>query len=227
MGPPEYELQSTSQTMDGVKYSANRSNKSLWGRRSRRTKLLFIAVLVGVVGVALGLGLGLGLGLNRNDNEGGSNTAITATPLSPTPNDKNIWQPPVNSTWQIILAKSMVLDDNATSLAPNVDVYDLDLFLTSTATIDKLHSLGKKVICYFSAGSYEPDRPDSQDFNAEDKGKGLSGWPGERWLNLNSQNVQTIMAKRIQLAKSKGCDGIDPDNTDAYVRDICIINALL
>lgn len=213
--------------MDGAKYSSNRSNRSWWGRRSRRTKLLIIALVVGVIVIALGLGLGLGLGLDRDGNNGEGKATITAAPLSPTPKDKNIWQPPVNSTWQIILAKSMILDDNATSLTPDVDVYDLDLFLTSAATIDKLHSFGKKVICYFSAGSYEPDRPDSKDFKANDKGKELVGWPGERWLNLNSHNVQNIMAKRIQLAKIKGCDGIDPDNTDAYVCFVLVLNSCI
>jgi hypothetical protein len=73
------------------------------------------------------------------------------------------------------------------------------------------------VICYFSAGSYEPGRPDSGDFKKEDMGAGLDGWPGEKWLKLSSENVRNIMKKRIDLAWKKGCDGVDPDNVDGYV----------
>lgn len=72
------------------------------------------------------------------------------------------------------------------------------------------------MICYFSAGSYESNRPDSGNFTASDKGKELDGWPGEYWLNTKSSNVRSIMSARIALAESKGCDGVDPDNIDAY-----------
>jgi len=48
-------------------------------------------------------------------------------------------------------------------------------------------------------------------------GNGLTGWKGERWLNISSANVRSIMTARIQLAAQKGCDGIDPDNVDGYV----------
>jgi hypothetical protein len=85
------------------------------------------------------------------------------------------------------------------------------------SAIAALHTAGKKVICYFSAGSYEDGRPDSGQFKASDKGKELDGWPGEYWLNTKSTNVQNIMSNRIALAAKMGCDAIDPDNVDAYV----------
>ena len=44
----------------------------------------------------------------------------------------------------------------------------------------------------------------------------MEDWEGEWWLNTNSANVRAIMKTRIVLAKSKGCDAIDPDNVDAY-----------
>jgi len=108
------------------------------------------------------------------------------------------------------------VEPGASSVTPDVDIYDIDLFLTPKSTIDTLHKLGKKVICYFSAGSYEPDRPDSGQFKESDMGKELKGWPKERWLNLNSENIGNIMDKRMALAQEKGCDAVDPDNTDAY-----------
>ncbi|KAF2666837.1 hypothetical protein BT63DRAFT_457794 [Microthyrium microscopicum] len=193
---------------------------SWWGRRSRRGKLLVIAIAVGIFIVALGLGLGLGLGLNNGS--GGDNSESSTTPASPlptAPTNGSVYQPPVNSTWQIVLLKSINVPDGASSVVPDVGIFDIDLFLTPKSTIDTLHNLGKKVICYFSAGSYEPDRPDSNQFKASDQGKGLKGWPGEKWLNLNSDNVRSIMTSRINLAAQKGCDAIDPDNMDAYDND--------
>ena len=77
--------------------------------------------------------------------------------------------------------------------------------------------MGKKVICYFSAGSYEDWRPDASEFKKEDLGRDLDGWPGEKWLDLDSENVRRVMKGRVELAKEKGCDGVDPDNVDGYV----------
>jgi hypothetical protein len=36
-------------------------------------------------------------------------------------------------------------------------------------------------------------------------------------LDLGSENVRRVMKSRVNLAKSKECDGVDPDNVDAYV----------
>jgi len=44
----------------------------------------------------------------------------------------------------------------------------------------------------------------------------MEDWEGEWWLDTKSANVRAIMKTRIALAKSKGCDAIDPDNVDAY-----------
>lgn len=97
-----------------------------------------------------------------------------------------------------------------------VDMYDIDLFDTPTKTIQTLQATGAHVICYFSAGSYENWRADAKKFVKTDLGKNLSGWPGERWLDIRSSNVRKIMKARMDLAVSKGCDGVDPDNVDGY-----------
>lgn len=181
----------------------------------RRKFIVGIIVLVLVLGLALGLGLGLTLGNDDDDN--GDNGAPTLTPL-PTPNNTIPWTPKVNDTWQIILSHPPLFSPSATSTTPDVSIFDIDLFDTPSATIQQLHSLGKKVICYFSAGSYEDWRSDAKDFKNEDLGKPLDGWPGEKWCKLGSDNFRAIMKKRIEMAKEKGCDGIDPDNVDGYVR---------
>lgn len=97
--------------------------------------------------------------------------------------------------------------------------FDIDMFDTPVATIKKLHSQGSKVICYFSAGTAENWRTDAASFLAADKGDEVDGWPREVWVNTKSTNVRNIMLKRLDLAKSKGCDAVDPDNTDAYDND--------
>lgn len=185
---------------------------------SRRTLILIAIAIVFVLGLAIGLGVGLGL----KDNSGGESApepTSSAPPYTPPTNTTNgtLWQPAVNGSWQIILLDPIALDSDATSVSPNVDVYDIDLFTNSNSTINTLHNLGKRVICYFSAGSYEPGRPDSSEFQPTDLGKDLNGWPGEKWLNISSANVRRIMAARIELASQKKCDAVDPDNVDGYV----------
>ncbi len=192
------------------------------GRFSRKLKLIIGAVILLII-LGVGLGVGLGLGLNSgsddgDDNSGGNNGTVPPYP-QPTGNitDRVLWQPAVSSSWQIVLLNPISVAADATETDPDVEVFDIDLFTNSQDTINKLHSLGKKVICYFSAGSYEPGRPDSPQFKSADLGKGLDGWPGEKWLQLNSVNVRNIMAARIKLASGMGCDAIDPDNIDGYV----------
>jgi len=121
----------------------------------------------------------------------------------------DIWSPAVRTSWTIQL-------NGALNTSYDVDVYDIDLFDTSSADIAALKSAGRKVICYFSAGSYENWRDDKDDFPAAVIGDALVGWAGENWLDIRSEDVKTIMAARMDLAVSKGCDAVDPDNVDGY-----------
>ncbi|KAI9794228.1 MAG: hypothetical protein M1816_006154 [Peltula sp. TS41687] len=128
-----------------------------------------------------------------------------------------IWKPRDGTAWQIVLYDAV--DFNNLGLE-GVDVFDIDLFDNDASTIAMLHRQGKKVICYFSAGSYENFRPDSGSFTKDDCGKPLGGgWKGEWWLNTQSANVRRVMKARMDLAVSKHCDGVDPDNVDGYDND--------
>jgi hypothetical protein len=98
-------------------------------------------------------------------------------------------------------------------------VYDIDLYETSPATIKELKSKGKYVVCYFSAGSWEDWRADASEFPKSALGNKLNGWAGERWLDITNNKVKDIMRKRVALAKSKGCDAIEPDNVNGYDND--------
>jgi len=98
----------------------------------------------------------------------------------------------------------------------NVQVYDIDLYDNSAATFAALKLSGKKVICYFSAGTYENWRDDASQFPASAIGSKVVGWPGENWLDVRDATVRSIMSARLDVAQSKGCDGVEPDNVDGY-----------
>lgn len=101
----------------------------------------------------------------------------------------------------------------------DVDIYDIDLEDTDESTIADLQAAGRKVICYFSAGSYEEWRADEADFPAAVRGNDLDDWEGEQWLDIRSDDVREIMAARLDMARDKGCDGVEPDNVDGYSND--------
>lgn len=138
---------------------------------------------------------------------------VAVTPTPPTPpitTNGNRWQPIIGTQWQIQYTGTI-----DTSL--NVGVYNLDLFDTSASVISGLKAKGKHVICYFSAGSYENWRPDAGAFPASVLGRDLDGWAGEKWLDVGQLNTLIpIMKARMQLAATKGCDAVDPDNVDGY-----------
>jgi hypothetical protein len=98
-------------------------------------------------------------------------------------------------------------------------VYDIDMYDTSAATIAQLKASGHIVICYFSAGTYENWRSDASQFPAAAIGNAVQGWAGENWLDTRNATVRSIMAARMDLAKSKGCDGLEPDNVDGYANN--------
>jgi len=94
-------------------------------------------------------------------------------------------------------------------------MYDIDLFDNTAATIQKLHSDGRFVVCYFST-QYENWRPDAASFTSAVLGKNLDDWAGEKYVDIRSPVVRSIMTSRMALAVSKGCDGVEPDNVDGY-----------
>jgi len=119
-----------------------------------------------------------------------------------------VWAPAPGTTWQWQLTGTI-----DTSL--DVQMYDIDLFDNTAQTIATLHSQGKAVICYFST-QYEDWRPDAANWPASVLGKGLDGWPGEKYVDIRSPIVRSLITARLDLAVSKGCDGVEPDNVDEY-----------
>ncbi|ORX81006.1 hypothetical protein BCR32DRAFT_268528 [Anaeromyces robustus] len=125
-----------------------------------------------------------------------------------------LWQPISGLTWNWVLGEN----PNKLTIKKNeFDVIDIDLFDATKSTINDMHNLGLKVICYFSAGTYEP-------FREEAKGmkniKGLvrtkmEDWD-EYWLDYRIEELKPFIMDFLDVAQYKGCDGVEFDNVDAY-----------
>lgn len=206
--------------IDAMNYTAVDNDEKGGDHPSR--KRWWIAGIVLAILVVVGLAVGLGVGLTQHHGSSSSGSAAPTQNTTFTPpttynntNDANgtYWTPKVGESWQIVLYNA-INDTNE-----DADVWDIDVFDNTKDIVSELQKQGRKVICYFSAGSYENYRPDSGRFTTADYGNGVDGYPDEYWLNTNSSNVRSIMAGRLDLAVQKGCDGVDPDNVDGYEND--------
>ena len=122
----------------------------------------------------------------------------------------SVWVPALNTSWQWQLTGTV-------DQSVNVQMFDIDGFDNTAATVAALHAKGARVVCYFSAGSSEDWRPDYASFPASVKGRALDGWAGEKWLDIRNLAVLgPIMQARMDMCKSKGFDAIEPDNIDGY-----------
>jgi hypothetical protein len=125
---------------------------------------------------------------------------------------KKLWRPSPRTTWQWQLTGRL-------DLSVPAQMYDIDLFDNSAAVVARLHRMGRHVICYLDAGTYENYRPDAHLFPASVLGR-PNGWPGERWLDIRQISVLApIMRARFAMCARKGFDGVEADNVDGYEND--------
>ncbi len=125
---------------------------------------------------------------------------------------KRIWSPAPGTSWQWQLSGEV-------DITVDADIYDIDLFESPAKLIETLQAQGRKVVCYFSAGSFEGWREDAATFPGVLLGKKMDGWD-ERWLDVRDlDTLGPIMRERLDLAVAKGCDGVEPDNVDGYSND--------
>lgn len=126
------------------------------------------------------------------------------------PSSSGSWyKPNINTSWQWQLK-------NDVNSSYHVELYDIDLFDSNRTLIQSLKDNGRKVICYFSAGSWENWRDDKDDFPSSALGDTMDGWADEKWLDISNEALAPIMRARLDLAVQKGCDGVEPDNMDGY-----------
>ncbi|MER7275675.1 endo alpha-1,4 polygalactosaminidase [Dactylosporangium sp. NPDC000244] len=120
------------------------------------------------------------------------------------------WKPAVGLTWQWQLTGA--LDKSVPA-----EVYDVDGANTSAADVAALKAAGRHVICYVNVGAHEDFRADARNFPESVRGKGLDGWPGEKWLDIRRWDVlEPLLSARFKQCKDKGFDAVEPDNVDGY-----------
>lgn len=122
-----------------------------------------------------------------------TSTSPTSTPTSAASTATGNWyQPKVGTSflWSLDVAiPNNPRSDNGLKLSG--DVYGIDMTGTTKEQIAIYHKQGKKVVCYFSAGSWEPWRDDAAKFdkacycNRSSKCKmdGWNEWCDFGWLS--------------------------------------------
>jgi len=172
-----------------------------------------LLALLGFTLAACTSAAGGGDGADTRDD--GASDGEDASPQADVPpvDEGDWWRPSPDDRWQWQLTAE---EGAALNLGYDVEIYDFDLFDVPDAVIEELHASDRKLLCYFSAGSYEQWRPDAGDFPDAALGKKLDGWAGERWLDVRHPAVFEIMTARLDRARERGCDGVEPDNVDGY-----------
>lgn len=134
----------------------------------------------------------------------------------------NRWQPTsLIISWQWQLMPRPLIDTTV-----DAELYDLDLFDTDSRIIASLKAKGRKTVCYTSIGTREGWRPDADQFPGEVVGNRfvvsdlpVDEWPDERWLDIRQiDKLAPVIRARLDLCKSKGFDGIEPDNLSAWMK---------
>lgn len=188
---PAYPKGMLAHTEPRVKHQKVRKQKKWY--TSWSTRKIILTVIAGILFIALTIGLSVGLTV------GGSKAALTPT-----------WRPAMESTWQIQL--------NGTVNNPSLRaaVYEIDMFGTSDAQIENMNNVGRRVVCYFSGGTWESSRSDASQFPKAALGNYLSGSTTERYVDTRNKNVQKIMKARMKMSAKKGCNGMDIGHIDSY-----------
>ncbi len=168
------------------------------------------------------------------------------------------WQPALNERWQYQLqAAQTAAGDCRFSATGGIDVgiaappstggaavrpavFDVDLLMDpvcapggstnvdNTGAVNAIHAAGAHAICYVSAGTYEPFRPDQQAYLDFDQacggcliGKSVAGFRDEHWLDVRDRQGQRTfilaeVAARVDRCKADGFDAVEFDNVEGY-----------
>jgi hypothetical protein len=142
--------------------------------------------------------------------------------------------------WQWWLEDSQAVADKAV-LGKAPFVYDIDLLQLTASDVQKLKQKNKVLICYVAGGSLQFSskatydsrgrvisckrrvrsyaRPELKSFLDKISSSAIAGyiksWPDNCWLDPREPSVQLALQGIIEMARKKGCDGIEFDNMDA------------
>lgn len=128
------------------------------------------------------------------------------------------------TTWQWQLSGTVnetVLD---TSKNPK-KMIDIDMFGATPALIKRLKDKNIYVVCYVESGDWASGRPDAGDYAPSILGAVIDGFPDEKFVDVRKldgpkgptgKTLRDIMLARLDLAQSKGCQGVEPDLDDLH-----------
>ena len=135
----------------------------------------------------------------------------SATTTSTASSSTSLWHPALVTSWQWQLSSTPI------DLSIHVQVYDIDAFDNDASQVAAIHATGAKAVCYISGGTLENWRPDANSFPSSVTGNAVSGWAGEKWLDIRQISILgPIMEARMDICVTKGFDGIEADNVDGY-----------
>jgi hypothetical protein len=148
-----------------------------------------------------------GMGIGRKSSASAAVRPHAARPAA----RAGYWRPssaaPISWNWQL---------QGTVPTNTGVQVFDIDGFDSTAATVAALHRQGTRAICYIDFGTSEDFRPDFGSFPASVQGN-TNGWPGERWLDIRQIGaLAPIMTARMRMCVQKGFDALEPDNIDGY-----------
>ncbi|WP_175844910.1 endo alpha-1,4 polygalactosaminidase [Burkholderia arboris] len=129
------------------------------------------------------------------------------------------WKPLVPGTsWQWQIDGNTINETVLDRVNNPRKMFDVDMEQTDAATIQRLKAKGITVVCYMETGGREDGRSDANRFPDSVLGNPVEGYEDhERWLDIRQTTIlMPLMLARLDRAKKKGCDGIEPDLDDSY-----------
>ena len=123
------------------------------------------------------------------------------------PDGGDWWRPESGVSWDWQLSEPL-------DLTHDVAVYDVD-WETAASQLDDLKGRGIRLICYVSVGTYEAWRSDADDYPDEIIGPLWPEWD-EYFVDIRSDSVREIVARRLDVCADKGFHAVEPDNMDVF-----------
>lgn len=112
-------------------------------------------------------------------------------------------------TWQAQLSGSV-------DSTLDVELFYLDADFASPSMLSTLRASGRIVLCYVSAGTFEPWREDANAFPESALGEPLLDYPREQWIDFRDSRVKDILRARLDGMSRAGCDGVYPSTLEAH-----------